>query len=381
GGRGRHARVHAVGDLQEEDAVPARLPHGGVGRAGDARRRHLLGRSPPHRRRLRDRPEEEVPPALRRLRRVLGPGGDDPQRRLLLRDRPRRRGPVGHPRPPLPLDVGGGGDPAGPPHAGDLLGADRGDGRRGLAARAAPQGLGNQEGRRDHPPGRDHRHGLRSREVGPQPVLPVVGRQEPLRDRRRLLRLQRRQEPHAQHHGRRLARVRLHRGRDEEEEPVGGAMSDTPDVKKGVSRRLALKVLGGVPAAMAAAPGLVSAAPPAPLPGPANTLAPAPGMPAPPPVAAAKGAYVPQFFSEGEWKTASLLADMIIPKDERSGSATDARTVEYIDEYAAYWGGWVQPRLRGGLMWLDRECGLRFEKPFADCTDAQRPQGLRRIAY
>jgi len=158
-------------------------------------------------------------------------------------------------------------------------------------------------------------------------------------------------------------------------------MSDTPDVKKGVSRRLALKVLGGVPAAMAAAPGLVSAAPPAPPPGPANTLAPAPGMPAPPPVAAAKGAYVPQFFSEGEWKTASLLADMIIPKDERSGSATDARTVEYIDEYAAYWGGWVQPRLRGGLMWLDRECGLRFEKPFADCTEAQRREVLELIAY
>jgi hypothetical protein len=157
-------------------------------------------------------------------------------------------------------------------------------------------------------------------------------------------------------------------------------MSDTPDVKKGVPRRVALKVLGGLPVAMTAMPDIASAATP-PVSGPANTLAPAPGMPAPPPVAAAKGAYVPKFFSEEEWKTASLLADMVIPRDERSGSATEARTVEYIDEYAAYWGGWVQPRLRGGLMWLDRECGLRFEKPFADCTEAQRREVLDLIAY
>lgn len=158
-------------------------------------------------------------------------------------------------------------------------------------------------------------------------------------------------------------------------------MSDTPDVKKGVSRRVALKVLGSLPVAITAAPAVAAAAPPAVPPSPTNTLSPAPGMPALPPVAAAKGAYVPKFFSEEEWKTASILADMIIPRDERSGSATDARTVEYMDEYAAYWGGWVQPRLRGGLMWLDHECGQRFEKTFVDCTQEQRRQVLDLIAY
>jgi hypothetical protein len=157
-------------------------------------------------------------------------------------------------------------------------------------------------------------------------------------------------------------------------------MSDTPDVKKGVPRRLALKVLGSLPVAMTAGSVAEAAAPPTPA-GPANTLAPAPGMPAAPALGAAKGAYVPKFFSEPEWKTASMLADMIIPRDARSGSATDARTVEYIDEYAAYWGGWVQPRLRGGLMWLDRECGLRFEKPFTACTEAQRREVLDLIAH
>ena len=158
-------------------------------------------------------------------------------------------------------------------------------------------------------------------------------------------------------------------------------MSDTNDTKKGVSRRVALKVLGSLPVAITVAPELASAAPPSAPPSPTNTLSPAPGMPSPPPVAAAKGAYVPKFFSEEEWKTASVLADMIIPRDERSGSATDARTVEYIDEYAAYWGGWVQPRLRGGLMWLDRECNQRFGRPFVDCAVEQRRQLLDLIAY
>lgn len=158
-------------------------------------------------------------------------------------------------------------------------------------------------------------------------------------------------------------------------------MSDTNGTKKGVSRRVALKVLGSLPVAIAAAPELASAAPPSAPPPPTNTLSPAPGMPPPPPVAAAKGAYVPKFFSEEEWKTASVLADMIIPRDERSGSATDARTIEYIDEYAAYWSGWVQPRLRGGLMWLDRECNQRFGRPFAECAVEERRQLLDLIAY
>jgi len=159
-------------------------------------------------------------------------------------------------------------------------------------------------------------------------------------------------------------------------------MSDTPDVKKGVPRRVALKVLGSLPVAITAGPAAAAVAA-APSQAPTNTLSPAPGMPAPPPLAAAKGAYVPRFFSEPEWKTASMLADMIIPRDARSGSATDARTVEYIDEYAAYWGaaGLVQPRLRGGLLWLDRECNLRFDKPFVACTEAQRREVLDLIAY
>src|SRR5918996_405820 len=33
--------------------------------------------------------------------------------------------------------------------------------------------------------------------------------------------------------------------------------------------------------------------------------------------------YEPQFFTPAEWKTVRMLSDLIIPRDARSGSATD----------------------------------------------------------
>jgi len=34
--------------------------------------------------------------------------------------------------------------------------------------------------------------------------------------------------------------------------------------------------------------------------------------------------YAPTFFTAHEWETVKVLADLVIPRDERSGSATDA---------------------------------------------------------
>src|SRR3970040_3174856 len=48
--------------------------------------------------------------------------------------------------------------------------------------------------------------------------------------------------------------------------------------------------------------------------------------------AAKKGLpYAPKLFSAHEWATVRTLADIVIPKDERSGSATDALVPEYMD--------------------------------------------------
>jgi hypothetical protein len=104
--------------------------------------------------------------------------------------------------------------------------------------------------------------------------------------------------------------------------------------------------------------------------------------------AAAKGkAYAPKFFTAHEWATVRLLADQVIPADERSGSATEALVPEFIgfildDPLAeARDRERLQTRVRGGLAWLDRECRGRFSKAFVDCGGGERTAVLDDIAW
>jgi hypothetical protein len=99
-----------------------------------------------------------------------------------------------------------------------------------------------------------------------------------------------------------------------------------------------------------------------------------------PRAAAAGKAYKPKFFSAHEYATIVALGDLIIPKDDRSGSASDSGAPEFIDHIVS-----VQPErqvaARGGLVWLDTECRRRFDKTFLAATDAERRQVLDDIAY
>jgi gluconate 2-dehydrogenase gamma chain len=90
--------------------------------------------------------------------------------------------------------------------------------------------------------------------------------------------------------------------------------------------------------------------------------------------------YKPKFFNAHEWATIGMLADMIIPKDERSGSATDAGVPEFMDFMMADQPA-RQTAMRGGLAWLDRECVNRHEKMFVACTEAERKQLLDDISW
>jgi gluconate 2-dehydrogenase gamma chain len=90
--------------------------------------------------------------------------------------------------------------------------------------------------------------------------------------------------------------------------------------------------------------------------------------------------YKPKFFSAHEWATIAMLADMIIPKDDRSGSATDAAVPEFMDFMMVDQPG-RQTALRGGLAWLDRECTNRHDKMFVACTEAERTKVLDDIAW
>src|SRR5207247_3197757 len=44
-----------------------------------------------------------------------------------------------------------------------------------------------------------------------------------------------------------------------------------------------------------------------------------------------QGTFAPKFFTHHEWQLVRTLADYVIPRDARSGSATDARVPEYMD--------------------------------------------------
>lgn len=96
-------------------------------------------------------------------------------------------------------------------------------------------------------------------------------------------------------------------------------------------------------------------------------------------------AYVPKFFTQAEWRTVNVLVDYIIPADDRSGSATDARVPEFIDfmmsDELQNISQRSQDELRGGLAWLDAECGRRFSRTFVEASDAQRRQVLDDIAF
>ena len=87
-----------------------------------------------------------------------------------------------------------------------------------------------------------------------------------------------------------------------------------------------------------------------------------------------------KFFDEHEMKTIAILADIIIPKDETSGSATEAGVPDFI-EFIAKDMPHYQTRLRGGLKWLDIQCMKRYNIDFASCTSEQQIEMVDEIAF
>ena len=96
--------------------------------------------------------------------------------------------------------------------------------------------------------------------------------------------------------------------------------------------------------------------------------------------AAGKAAYAPKFFHADEWKEVRVLVDLIIPRDEHSGSATEAGVPEFMDficvEYPNY-----QTWVRDGLRWLDALAYDTYHKNFVNCSDTERRAMLDQIAW
>lgn len=90
--------------------------------------------------------------------------------------------------------------------------------------------------------------------------------------------------------------------------------------------------------------------------------------------------FKPKFFTAREYATVAVLVDLIIPRDARSGSATDAGVPEFMDFMMI-----DQPRrqiaMRGGLALVDRLAIDRIGKRFVNASEAQGRQVLDEIAY
>ena len=98
------------------------------------------------------------------------------------------------------------------------------------------------------------------------------------------------------------------------------------------------------------------------------------------PAADVFGDYQAEFFTEHEFRTVRMLADMIIPADDRSGSASDAYVPEFID-FTMTDRPELRTPVRGGLNWLDNVCRRRYGQSFADCTDQERTAVVDEIAW
>jgi gluconate 2-dehydrogenase gamma chain len=86
------------------------------------------------------------------------------------------------------------------------------------------------------------------------------------------------------------------------------------------------------------------------------------------------------FFNEHEMATIGVLADIIIPKDDVSGSATDAKVPDFI-EFMVKDKPELQTPMRGGLRWLDMQMAKQHGKSFKDCTAQQQIAMVDAIAY
>ncbi len=86
------------------------------------------------------------------------------------------------------------------------------------------------------------------------------------------------------------------------------------------------------------------------------------------------------FFNDHERLTLIALGDLIIPKDEVSGSASDAKVIDFLDFIVKDIPEHQVP-LRGGLKWLDMQCLNSYGHSFIGSSANQQLEILGEIAY
>jgi gluconate 2-dehydrogenase gamma chain len=191
-----------------------------------------------------------------------------------------------------------------------------------------------------------------------------------------------RNHEHEQHDARRSEGRGASGSADEPSNPRPSTLD--PVSASPVSRRQALKVLGAVPVAAAlgssafAQQGQQQGGQQGP-----RTPHAGPNQPAQPGAQPAKNAATRKFFTAKEWRTVGVLADDVLPRDERGPSATEAGVPAYMDFQMSVPETTEASKvaLRGGLAWLDTESRARFGKAYASLGTDQRHRILDDIAY
>ena len=170
-----------------------------------------------------------------------------------------------------------------------------------------------------------------------------------------------------------------------EHDEMQDAQPEDASAKPSITRRRALTVLGVAPLA------IIQQAPPqrgstqgraTPQQQAPRTPHTTPNQPAgeqPQPPANQRRA---RFFTARERRIAGVLADDIIPRDERSGSATEAGVLDYIDFHMSVpeTSDDARVQMHGGLRWIDNESRKRFGVGYDRAKAEQRHQILDEIS-
>ena len=148
---------------------------------------------------------------------------------------------------------------------------------------------------------------------------------------------------------------------------AGGGPSDGID--SGIERRDALRLIAAIGAAAALGLGRADIADAAGRAAAALETAGTQGTP-----------YKPKIFTPDEWREVRALVDLVIPRDARSGGATDAGVPEFMDFILQEYPG-NRTWMREYLSWMNAEARRRFSHGIQSCTDAERRAILDDIAW
>jgi hypothetical protein len=97
-------------------------------------------------------------------------------------------------------------------------------------------------------------------------------------------------------------------------------------------------------------------------------------------LAQAPQTYKPQFFSPEQIEMLARLTEMIIPTDDHSPGAGEARVNLFIDLMVAHSAQDVQEHWRSGLKLVEAEAQKRSDKPFLKCSAVEQDRILAAMA-